>query len=152
VVNAYLIAFGGLLLLAGRLGDLISRRGVFLAGLAVFTLASLLYGVAQSQELLIGARFVQGVGARAWPRGTAAAPALTGGYALAFWIGAALVAASIVVALVVLQPERQKDDAVGVEPASTGSEAALCEAAGAGRVGTDSRPALDSNSPLDRVG
>ncbi len=62
VVNAYLIAFGGLLLLAGRLGDLISRRGVFLAGLGVFTAASLLCGVAQSQELLIAARFVQGVG------------------------------------------------------------------------------------------
>ena len=62
VVNAYLIAFGGLLLLAGRLGDLISRRGVFLAGLGVFTVASLLCGVAQSQEMLIAARFVQGVG------------------------------------------------------------------------------------------
>src|SRR5256885_11228747 len=62
VVNAYLIAFGGLLLLAGRLGDLISRRGIFLAGLAVFTVASLLCGIADSQELLVGARFVQGVG------------------------------------------------------------------------------------------
>src|SRR5881397_1884022 len=62
VVNAYLIAFGGLLLLAGRLGDLISRRGVFLAGLGVFTVASLLCGLAQSQEVLVGARFVQGVG------------------------------------------------------------------------------------------
>ena len=62
VVNAYLIAFGGLLLLAGRIGDLVSRRSVFLAGLAVFTVASLLCGLAQSQELLIGARFVQGVG------------------------------------------------------------------------------------------
>jgi len=62
VVNAYLIAFGGLLLLAGRFGDLISRRGMFLAGLGVFTMASLLCGVAQSQELLVGARFVQGVG------------------------------------------------------------------------------------------
>jgi EmrB/QacA subfamily drug resistance transporter len=62
VVNAYLIAFGGLLLLAGRLGDLISRRGVFLAGLAVFTAASLLCGVAQTQEMLVAARFVQGVG------------------------------------------------------------------------------------------
>jgi EmrB/QacA subfamily drug resistance transporter len=62
VVNAYLIAFGGLLLLAGRLGDLISRRGVFLAGLAVFTVASLLCGVAQSQVMLVAARFVQGVG------------------------------------------------------------------------------------------
>src|SRR6476659_1015799 len=62
VVNAYLIAFGGLLLLAGRLGDLISRRGVFLAGLAVFTLASLACGAAQSQAMLVGARFVQGIG------------------------------------------------------------------------------------------
>src|SRR3989449_6794431 len=62
VVNAYLIAFGGLLLLAGRLGDLVSRRGVFLAGLAVFTVASLLCGVAQNQALLIAARFVQGIG------------------------------------------------------------------------------------------
>ncbi len=62
VVNAYLIAFGGLLLLAGRLGDLVSRRGVFLAGLAVFTVASLACGLAHSQAMLIGARFVQGVG------------------------------------------------------------------------------------------
>ena len=62
VVNAYLIAFGGLLLLAGRLGDLNSRRGVFLAGLAVFTGASLLCGLAQSQAMLITARFVQGIG------------------------------------------------------------------------------------------
>ena len=62
VVNAYLIAFGGLLLLAGRIGDLVGSRRVFLAGLTVFTLASLLCGVAQSQEMLIAARFVQGVG------------------------------------------------------------------------------------------
>jgi EmrB/QacA subfamily drug resistance transporter len=62
VVNAYLIAFGGLLLLAGRLGDLISRRDVFLAGLGLFTLASLACGAAQSQEMLVAARFVQGVG------------------------------------------------------------------------------------------
>jgi EmrB/QacA subfamily drug resistance transporter len=62
VVNGYLIPFGGLLLLAGRLGDLISRRGVFLVGLGVFTGASLLCGIAQSQEVLIGARFVQGAG------------------------------------------------------------------------------------------
>jgi EmrB/QacA subfamily drug resistance transporter len=62
VVNAYLIAFGGLLLLAGRLGDLIGRRRMFLSGLAVFTAASLLCGLAQNQEMLIAARFVQGVG------------------------------------------------------------------------------------------
>ena len=62
VVNAYLIAFGGLLLLAGRLGDLIGQRRIFLIGLAVFTAASLLCAVAQSQGMLIAARFVQGVG------------------------------------------------------------------------------------------
>src|SRR5215213_2503500 len=62
VVNAYLIAFGGLLLLAGRLGDLIGRRRVLLTGLAVFTLASLLCGLADSQAMLIAARFAQGVG------------------------------------------------------------------------------------------
>jgi EmrB/QacA subfamily drug resistance transporter len=62
VVNAYLITFGGLLLLAGRLGDLVGRRNVFLSGLALFTFASLLCGVAQSQEMLVGARFLQGVG------------------------------------------------------------------------------------------
>ena len=62
VVNAYLIAFGGLLLLAGRLGDLISRRDVFLVGLVVFTAASLVCGFAQSQAMLVAARFVQGVG------------------------------------------------------------------------------------------
>ena len=62
VVNAYLIAFGGLLLLVGRLGDLIGRRRIFLAGLTLFTAASLLCGVAQSQAVLIGARFIQGIG------------------------------------------------------------------------------------------
>ena len=62
VVNAYLIAFGGLLLLAGRIGDLIGRKTVFMVGLAVFTGASLLCGLSQSQGVLIGARFVQGVG------------------------------------------------------------------------------------------
>jgi EmrB/QacA subfamily drug resistance transporter len=62
VVNAYLIAFGGLLLLAGRFGDLIGRRRVFLVGLGVFTGASLLCGLAHSQEVLVGARFLQGIG------------------------------------------------------------------------------------------
>jgi EmrB/QacA subfamily drug resistance transporter len=62
VVNAYLIAFGGLLLLAGRLGDLVGRRDVFLAGLGLFTAASLACGLAQSEAMLVGARFVQGVG------------------------------------------------------------------------------------------
>jgi EmrB/QacA subfamily drug resistance transporter len=62
VVNAYLIAFGGLLLLAGRMGDLIGQRRIFLIGLTVFTTASLLCAVAQDQAVLVAARFVQGVG------------------------------------------------------------------------------------------
>jgi EmrB/QacA subfamily drug resistance transporter len=62
VVNAYMIAFGGLLLLAGRLGDLLGRRRVFLWGLALFTGASLACGLAQNQAMLVAARFVQGVG------------------------------------------------------------------------------------------
>jgi EmrB/QacA subfamily drug resistance transporter len=62
VVNAYLIAFGGLLLLAGRLGDLLGQRRIFLIGLTIFTGASLLCALSQSQGLLIGARFVQGAG------------------------------------------------------------------------------------------
>src|SRR3954468_20306185 len=62
VMNAYLIAFGGLLLLAGRLGDLIGQRRVFLVGLAVFTAASLACAVSASPTMLVVARFVQGVG------------------------------------------------------------------------------------------
>jgi EmrB/QacA subfamily drug resistance transporter len=62
VVNAYLVAFGGLLLLAGRMGDLLGRKRIFLSGLAVFTLASLWCGLATTQGMLIVARFVQGAG------------------------------------------------------------------------------------------
>jgi EmrB/QacA subfamily drug resistance transporter len=62
VVNAYLIPFGGLLLLAGRLGDLIGRKRVVVAGLVVFTSGSLLCGISDSQLMLVGARFVQGIG------------------------------------------------------------------------------------------
>ena len=65
VVNAFLVTFGSLLLLAGRLGDLAGRKRVFLAGVVTFTLASLLCGAAPSQAALIGARFLQGVGAAA---------------------------------------------------------------------------------------
>jgi EmrB/QacA subfamily drug resistance transporter len=60
VIDAYLVAFAGFLLLAGRLGDLIGRKKVFLGGLAVFTAASAVCGLADSQGLLIAARFVQG--------------------------------------------------------------------------------------------
>jgi EmrB/QacA subfamily drug resistance transporter len=62
VIDGYLITFGGFLLLAGRVGDLIGRKRVFLAGLVLFTAASVLCGVADSQGLLIGARLLQGVG------------------------------------------------------------------------------------------
>src|SRR5689334_9706136 len=63
VANAYLIAFGGLLLLFGRLGDLIGRRRVFLFGIGLFTAASAACGLAGTASLLIAARFAQGVGA-----------------------------------------------------------------------------------------
>lgn len=62
VVNAYVIPFGGLLLLAGRLGDLLGRKRMFVTGMVVFTIASLLCGLAPTAELLVAARFLQGVG------------------------------------------------------------------------------------------
>jgi EmrB/QacA subfamily drug resistance transporter len=65
VVNAFLVSFGSLLLLSGRIGDLVGRRRVFLAGLVTFSVASLLCGVAPTQEALVGARFLQGIGAAA---------------------------------------------------------------------------------------
>src|SRR5919106_5721365 len=67
VVNAYLITFGGLLLLAGRLGDLIGRRTILLYGLAVFVIASVLCGLSQSEAMLIGARLLQGIGGAVTP-------------------------------------------------------------------------------------
>ncbi|MFE4758503.1 MFS transporter [Streptomyces mirabilis] len=63
VVNAYALAFGGLLLLGGRAGDLYGRLRIFRIGIVVFTLASLLGGLAPNEELLIGARILQGIGA-----------------------------------------------------------------------------------------
>jgi EmrB/QacA subfamily drug resistance transporter len=62
IVNAYLLTFGGFLLLAGRLGDLYGHRRLFLAGITLFTLASLACGLANSQGLLVSARAVQGLG------------------------------------------------------------------------------------------
>jgi EmrB/QacA subfamily drug resistance transporter len=62
VIDGYLITFGGFLLLAGRVGDLVGRKRVFLTGLVLFTAASMLCGIADSQALLIGARLLQGVG------------------------------------------------------------------------------------------
>src|SRR5437879_10139210 len=63
VVNAYLLTFGGFLLLGGRLGDLFGHRRLFLAGLALFTFASLGCGLSTTQGLLVSARAVQGLGA-----------------------------------------------------------------------------------------
>jgi EmrB/QacA subfamily drug resistance transporter len=63
VTNAYTIGFGGLLLLSGRLGDLIGRKRMFITGLAVFTVASALCGASQNQEMLVAMRFLQGAGA-----------------------------------------------------------------------------------------
>ena len=63
VVTAYALSFGGLLLLGGRLGDLYGRRRIFMTGLAVFAVASLLGGIAQSEALLLAARSLQGLGA-----------------------------------------------------------------------------------------
>src|SRR5437588_7177436 len=63
VVNAYLLTFGGLMLLAGRLGDLVGRKRIFIAGVGAFTGASLLCGLANSELTLIAARFIQGAAA-----------------------------------------------------------------------------------------
>ncbi len=63
VVDAYILLFGGFLLLGGRAADIFGRRRIFLVGTALFGLASLLAGLAQSQQLLIGARALQGIGA-----------------------------------------------------------------------------------------
>src|SRR3981189_2367343 len=62
VINAYLIAFGGFLLLAGRLGDLFGRKRIYLIGLAIFIVASVLCGFSFSQPMLVAARFIQGMG------------------------------------------------------------------------------------------
>src|ERR1700716_1930065 len=62
VVNAYLLTFGGFLLLGGRLGDLYGHRRLFLAGIVAFTVASLACGLSNTQGLLIAARAVQGLG------------------------------------------------------------------------------------------
>src|SRR5437868_10485512 len=65
VINAYLVAFGGLLLLAGRLGDLAGRKRVYLYGLGIFVGASVLCGLSFNQPMLIAARFIQGIGGAA---------------------------------------------------------------------------------------
>jgi MFS family permease len=64
VMNGYTLTFGGLLLLGGRAGDILGRRRMFLAGIVIFTLASLAGGLATSAAVLLAARAVQGIGAR----------------------------------------------------------------------------------------
>ena len=63
IVTGYSLAFGGLLLLGGRLGDLYGRRRIFMVGVSIFAVASALGGLAQSEMLLLGARGLQGLGA-----------------------------------------------------------------------------------------
>src|SRR5258708_2023086 len=67
VINAYLIAFGGFLLLAGRLGDLFGRKRIYLIGLGIFIVASVVCGLSFDQRMLIAARFIQGIGGAATP-------------------------------------------------------------------------------------
>src|SRR5438128_11141255 len=62
VVNAYLLTYGGFLLLGGRLGDLFGHRRLFLGGITLFTLASLVCGLSTSQGMLVAARSIQGIG------------------------------------------------------------------------------------------
>src|SRR3954469_24620834 len=63
IITSYTLAFGGLLLLGGRTGDLFGRRRMFMIGVSIFSVASLLGGISQTQELLLGSRVLQGVGA-----------------------------------------------------------------------------------------
>ncbi len=65
MVNAYALAFGGLLLLGGRIGDILGRRKVFMFGVVLFGIASFLGGISQNETLLLASRILQGVGAAA---------------------------------------------------------------------------------------
>src|SRR4051794_41330115 len=73
VINAYMLTYGGFLLLGGRLGDLYGNRRLFLGGITLFTLASVVCGVAGSQAVLVTARAIQGLGGAV---GAAGAPSL----------------------------------------------------------------------------
>jgi hypothetical protein len=124
VVNAYLIAFGSFLLLAGRLGDLVGRKKVFVGGLALFTTASVLCGLADDQTLLIAARFVQGMG------------------------GA--VASSVIIAIIVTEFPRPREQAKAMGVFAFGGR--LDRAAGRGRAHPRAQLALDLlHQPADRV-
>lgn len=96
VVNAYMLTYGGFLLLGGRLGDYFGQRRMFLLGITLFTAASLVCGLANAQWLLIVARAVQGLGG-------ASLEALTGGYRLAFAAGAVFAAVAALLAAIALR-------------------------------------------------
>jgi EmrB/QacA subfamily drug resistance transporter len=101
IVSAYILVFAGLLLAGGRIADVLGRRSAFLAGLVVFTLASVAAGLAQNQEMLIGARAVQGLGAALLtPASLALLPALfpdprERGTAVGVWGGVGALALAI---------------------------------------------------------
>ena len=148
VVNAYILTFGGFLLLGGRLGDLFGHRRLFLIGIALFTAASLACGVANSQGFLVAARAVQGIGdavvaafmmggavglavlasladSRSENRlasGVDSLAALNTGYHVAFLVGAAFTVAAAVVCAVLLRVESPQahgaEEAIGVPAAA----------------------------------
>ncbi len=100
VVNGYALTFGVLMLTGGKLADLLGRRRIFIAGLAIFTLASLACGLAGSAEFLIGARVVQGVGSALMNPATlsiiiATFPARQRGMAIGIWAGVSAMALAI---------------------------------------------------------
>src|SRR5215210_7049390 len=100
VVNGYALTFGVLMLTGGKLADLLGRRKIFIAGLAIFTLASLACGLAGSAHMLIGARVVQGVGSALMNPATlsiitATFPPRQRGMAIGIWAGVAALALAI---------------------------------------------------------
>jgi EmrB/QacA subfamily drug resistance transporter len=100
VVNGYALTFGVLMLTGGKLADLLGRRRMFIAGLAIFTLASLACGLAASAEFLIGARVVQGVGSALMNPATlsiiiATFPPRQRGMAIGIWAGVSAMALAI---------------------------------------------------------
>src|SRR5580765_3139923 len=100
VISAYAILFGGALLLGGRLADLLGRRRLFMAGLALFSVSSLLCGLAWSEASLIGFRALQGLG------------------------GALLVPAALSLLMTIFAEGRERNLALGIYAAASGSGAA----------------------------
>src|SRR5687767_1889002 len=100
VVNGYALTFGVLMLTGGKLADLLGRRRMFIAGLAIFTIASLACGLATSEEFLIGARVVQGAGSALMNPATlsiiiATFPPRQRGMAIGIWAGVSAMALAI---------------------------------------------------------